>query len=163
MNKDTMNTRDSFVRLLKGWHPSYFNAMLLFALYCAFDFFPSNAVIVWLQQKATILSPHFWQFVLGVCLAAILLTKPGARWTAYLTIPGVVLGGAVIWYCLAHDIPLIIVVFVLVAYPAIFGVMVLSASVMKSLDDNALLISQVKELQQQLDTVKANNASNEPH
>lgn len=160
MNKDTMNTRDSFVKLLKGWHPSYFNAMLLFALYCAFDFSPTNDVAIWLQQKISILTPLFWQLVLGGCLAAIVLTKPGAKWTTYLTIPGLALGGIVIWYCLAHNIPLVILVFVLVAYPAVVGVTVLSAFVMKSLEDNGRLISRVAELEQQIvDTTKAANAS----
>lgn len=158
MSNVTMNaSRDAFVRLLKGWHPSYFAAMFLFALYSAIDFFPSTDVLIWIQQKTVILSPHTWQVVLFSCSVGIVLTNPGAKWVVFLTAPAMVLGGMVIWYLLANGLPLLILVFVGVSYPAIFGVMVLSASVMKAIEDNALLLTRNAELQRQVEALKVVN------
>lgn len=141
MDKDTMNSsRDMFVKLLKNWHPSFFAGIFVFLLYCTVDFSPESAVLLWIQQKTIILTPHVWQVALGASVVGIMLTRPDPRWMATLTFPAIALGGGILWYSFQHGIPLMIIVFAAVAYFAIIGVIVLSAALMKSLEDNARLM-----------------------
>lgn len=143
----TMNSsRDMFVKLLKNWHPSFFAGIFVFLLYCTVDFSPENAVLLWIQQKTVILTPQVWQIALWVSAAGIIFTRPDPRWLAVLTFPAIAFGGGILWYSFQHGIPLMIIVFAGAAYFAIIGVIVLSAALMRSLEDNARLMAQAAEL-----------------
>lgn len=167
MNKDTMNAknagRDTFVTLLENWHPSFFVTAFLFFVYFAIDFFPeSHSMLIWIQSKVFFLLPQFWQPVLFLFAVWAFLAKPGARSTILLIAPAMILGGMVIWYMLSTGISPLISVFVAVSYPAIFGVMVLSASVSQSLENNAKLLARIAELEKQLESTSVANATDEP-